>query len=525
MNELQENLLRRATIGDLIKRSAEKFGNRIALLSGGEKVSFRTFNEKSCQAANAFLELGVKKGDRVAFFTHNCLNYIYCRMGLAKIGAVPVPLNFMLRGAEITFIINDSEPKMLLVEDALIPEVLAVKESLSGVEQFGWFDFKNSVEKQQEWLDIDSFFSGKYPTTEPEVLIHSDDMATLMYTTGTESFPKGVVTSHLAYYMSMMHLSCDCNFRDDDTIIIDIPMFHIAGTTILLGAMTFGAKAIIEYAPDPMVTLKRTASDKITMWVYPPTLYQALPTVPGIESFDLSSLRKCISFGAVLQPVILEKWKKLKPDIEWRNYWGQTESSPLGTTSIPQDFESKINSIGLPDTTITLKVFDENDQELPTGKVGELVMRGPSIMINYWKNEEKTDETLAGGWLHTGDLGYIDEDGYVYFVDRKKDMIKSGGENVSSQEVEGVLLRHEKIAQVAVIGLPDDYWIEAVSAFVMLNPGADATEDELISYCKQDLAGYKVPKKVRFVDSFPMSANGKLLKRKLKDNYLQAHSN
>lgn len=521
MNELQENQLRRAVIGDLVTRSAERFGNRIALVSGQDEISFKTLNEKSCQAANAFLELGVKNGDRVAFFTHNCLNYIYCRMGLAKIGAVPVPLNFMLKGDEISFIINDSEPKMLLVEDSLIPEVTAVMQDIPGIEHFGWFDFKKDGEKPDGWLEVDSFFSGKFPASEPEAIIKSDDTATLMYTTGTESFPKGVMTSHLAYYMSMMHLAGDCDFKSDDVIIIDIPMFHVAGTTILFGAITFGMKAIVEYAPDPMVTLKRTVSDKVTMWVYPPTLYQALPTVPGFESFDLSSLKKCISFGAVMQPVILEKWKKIKPDLDWRNYWGQTESSPLGTTSVPENFEEKISSIGIPDTTLTVKVFDDDNNELPPGKIGELVMRGPSVMTGYWRNEEKTNAALAGGWLHSGDLGYKDEDGYVHFVDRKKDMIKSGGENVSAQEVEGILLRHEKVAQVAVIGLPDDYWIEAVSAFVMLNPGMEAAADEIVSYCKENLAGYKVPKNVYFVDSFPMSANGKLLKRVLKDNFLQ----
>ncbi len=519
LNRLQENLLRRATLGDLVTRSALRFGKRTALVAGQEMIDFKTLNEKSCRAANAFLKMGIAKGDRVAFMTHNCLDYIYCRLGLSKIGAAPVPLNFMLKGEEIVYIIQDSEPKAFFVEDSLVESIIPVRPRLPSVQHFGWFDFGSGKPIPADFVNMKDFLSDKYPATEPEVVIDSDDMATLMYTTGTESFPKGVVTTHLNYYMSMLHLACDCDFRREDVLVIDIPLFHVAGTTVLLASITFGSKAIIAYAPDPMNILRTTEAQKVTMWIYPPTLYHALPSIPGFEQFDLSSLKKCISFGSVMAPGTLESWKGIKPDIQWRNYWGQSESSPVGTTSAPEDFEEKINSIGISDTGVTVRVFDENDQELPPGQVGELVIRGPAIMNGYWRKEELTEKTLANGWLHTGDMGFMDQDGYYHFTDRKKDMIKTGGENVSSQEVESVILGHPHVNQVAVIGQPDEYWSEAVTAFIVPRPGQEIITEEIILFCKERMAGYKVPKKISVVAELPMSPTGKVLKRKLRDEY------
>ena len=218
---------------------------------------------------------------------------------------------------------------------------------------------------------------------------------------------------------------------------------------------------------------------------------------------------------------LLKQWREFLPQAEWRNYYGQTESSPLGSTLQPQDFERKINSIGTPHTGLEMKIFDENDQEVPVGQVGEIVMKGPCVMKGYFKNEQKTAETLRNGWLHTGDLGRFDEEGFLYFIDRKKDMIKTGGENVSSQEVEGILFKQGKIMQAVVLGMPDPIWGEAVTAVVVPFPGTTLKEEEVISYCKTNMAGYKVPKKVIFVSSMPTTPSGKVLKRLLKDQIMK----
>jgi len=524
MDPLQENLLRRATLGDLITRSALRFGSRTALVTGQERISFKELNDLSCRAANAFLGLGIGPGDRVAFMTHNCLEYICCRLGLAKIGAVPVPLNFMLKGEEIVYIINDAGPKAFLVEDALAGTVLAVADRLPGVTHFGRFGISGQAEKPAGWVDVKTFFDGSYPAEEPQVPVESGDMATLIYTTGTEGFPKGVMTTHLNYYMSILHLVCDCDFRRSDVIIIDLPLFHVAGTTLLLGSIAAGCCALIEYAPDPRNILRKTQEEGVTMWVYPPTLYAALLMMPDFKDLDLSSLKKCVTFGAVMPAALLERWKAVNPGLEWRNYWGQTESTPLGTTSSPDVFGDRAESIGIADTGVTVKVFDENDKEVPDGQIGELVIRGPAVMKGYWRNDDLTAETLRNGWLHTGDLGRRDASGHFYFVDRKKDMIKSGGENVSSQEVEGVLIRNPKVAMAAVVGMPDPYWMEAVTACVILKPGEEASEEEMISFCKGHLAGFKVPKRVLFLSQLPLSPSGKILKLLLKKELTQGQA-
>ncbi len=517
MNNLQENLLRRTTLGDLLTRSALRFGTRTALVYQGTLVSYQELNSKSCQAAHAFLQLGIERGDRVAFMTHNCLEYLYCRFGLAKIGAIPVPINFSLKAKEINFIINNSKPKLFFIEDSLVQEVLPIQDELPSIKEYGMFSLNNQHLVPEGWIDVRRFFSGSYSDSEIEVYVESDDTATLIYTTGTEGNPKGVMTSHLNYYMSIFHFVSDVNMNRDDVVLIDLPLFHVAGTTILMGALSTGAKACIEYAPDPINILKKTQDEKVTMWTYPPTLYYALPTMPNFQTYNLSSLQKCITFGSVMPKPVLEKWKKIKPDIQWRNYWGQTESTPVGTTSMPEDFEENTSSIGVPDTGVTVKILNEHGEEVKNGEVGELVIRGAAVMKGYWENEELTKQTLRGGWLHTGDLGYRNEKGQFFFVDRIKDMIKTGGENVSSLEVESVLQTHPKIAIAAVLGLPHPHWMEAVTAHIVVVKDQTATKEEIIAYCKEHLAGFKVPKEVTFWDQLPTSPSGKILKTVIRD--------
>lgn len=517
MHSLQENLLRRTTIGDLLTRSALRFGTRTAVVYQDILVSYQELNSKSCQAAHAFLQLGVERGDRVALMTHNCLDYLYCRLGLAKIGAIPVPINFSLKSHEINYIINNAKPKLFFLEDSLVPEVMLVKDTLHAIENYGVFSLHDPFHIPEGWIDVRSFFSDSYPDTEVEVYIESDDTATLIYTTGTEGSPKGVMTSHLNYYMSIFHFVSDVTLNRDDVILIDLPLFHVAGTTILMASLAIGAKTFLEYAPDPINILTKTQDHKVTMWTYPPTLYYVLPTVPNFNSYSLSSLQKCVSFGSTLPKPVLDKWKTIKPDLKWRNYWGQTESTPVGTTSIPEDFEENTSSIGIPDTGVTVKILNEHGEEAEDGEVGELVIRGAIVMKGYWENEELTAQTLRGGWLHTGDLGYRNEKGQFFFVDRAKDMIKTGGENVSSLEVESVLQSHPKIAIAAVLGMPHPLWIEAVTANIVLVKDQAATKEEIISYCKERLAGFKVPKDIIFWDKLPTSPSGKILKKAIKD--------
>lgn len=270
------------------------------------------------------------------------------------------------------------------------------------------------------------------------------------------------------FYITLMRGLADLNIGKEDTSLLSIPLYHVAGKYLLPEGINVGSTVVLEYAPNPLEIIELTQKEKVTYWVYPPTLYQILPSMPDFDKVDFSSLIKCVTFGSVMPVALLEQWKKILPQAEWRNYYGQTESPP-GTNLQPEDFERKIDSIGKPHTGLQIKIFDD-DQEVATGEMGEIVMRGPSVMKGYYKDPEKTAEATRGGWLHTGDLSRFDEEGFLYFVDRKKDTIKSGGENVSSQEAEGVLFKHEKVMQAAVIGLPHEYWGEAVAAVVVPRP-------------------------------------------------------
>ena len=515
---LKMNLLRRMNIGDLAKRTASKYPGRTAFVFKEHRISFKELNEQCCSFAHYFEEAGICKGDRVAFMTHNCLHYIYAWLGLAKIGGIINPLNFMLKGHEVETIVNDSEPKMFFIEDALIPQVGDSVKKMKSVETFGYIPIWGNA-KPDGWVNINDYMKPNRCSEEPEVEIDDDEPASLIYTSGTESLPKGVMNTHKNFFMTIMSGMADLDVNSEDTLILSIPLFHVAAKFLFLEALSIGATVVLEYSPNPVEILELTQKEKITYWVYPPALYQFIAAMPNYASFDITSLKKCISFGAMMPPVLHEKWKSIAPGIEWRNYYGMTESSPLGSTLMPKDFERKINTIGIPHSGIEIKIADDQDQELPAGETGEILMRGPSIMKGYFRNEEKTAETLRNGWLHTGDIGRFDDEGFLYFIDRKKDIIKTGGENVSSQEVEGILYKHDKVAQVAVIGLSDAYWGEVVSAVIVPKPGTSVTSDEIISFSKANLAAYKVPKKVIVIEKMPMSPTGKILKRLLKEEF------
>jgi len=292
-----------------------------------------------------------------------------------------------------------------------------------------------------------------------------------------------------------------------------------------------GAKGVMHYVVDPNALLEDVPKEKITFLLYPPTLYVGLLQlpVPNVDEFlskTFSTVKKCLSFGANMPEVIARRWmEKILPDAYWMNYYGQSELTPLGTTLQHKDILRSYEKseygepIGKPHMTIEMRVVDDKDNDVPIGDVGEIAVRSPSVMLGYYKMDEKTNETFKTGWHHTGDLARIDEEGNYYFVDRKKDIVKSGGENVSTYEVEGTIFNHPKVADVAVIGLPDPYWGEAVTAVVVPKSGDTIEEDEIIKFCKENLAGYKVPKHVFVTKEVPKNPSGKILKKDLRERY------
>ncbi len=521
LTSFEKNVVRRASVGDMLVRTAARNPGRRAFSFRGSSFTYEEFNEAVNRCANALAELGVGKGDRAAVLSHNCHQFVIYWWALLKLGAIVTPLNFMLKPEEIEYIINHSEPSIFFVEDSLVQNVEPVREKLVGVRHFGCIKLSGGS-VPQGWTDFESLCSGAYPADEPEVEIYPEDPASLLYTSGTESKPKGVLTSHLNYYIDILSSVFDLGIREDANIITGIPLYHVAAMYLFTAIVAVGASTVIEYAPDPKEILELTQSEKITHWVWPPALYSGLPMMPGFDDYDLSSLRQCVVFGSLAPPSVIEKWRSILPETGFMNYYGQTEMSPLGTTLKPEDFERKSTSIGKAHMPLHLKVFDPEDNEVAPGVPGELVARGPAVMLGYYRDEEKTAECFRSGWHHTGDLVSMDEEGFIYFIDRIKDVIKTGGENVASQEVEAMLYKCPGVADAAVIGVPHEYWSEMVAAVVVPVQGSELTEEDVTSYCKEHLAGYKVPKKVFIVDELPRNPSGKVIKKQLRDRFSKA---
>ncbi|MFW6080635.1 MAG: AMP-binding protein [Desulfosalsimonas sp.] len=519
LSSYEKNVVRRASVGDMLVRTAARNPDKKAFSFRDREFTYREFNEAVNRCAGSLAKLGIKKGDRAAIMSHNCHQFVIYWWALLKLGAIVTPLNFMLKPDEVKFIINHSEPVVFFVEDNLVENVTVVQNELSGVKHFGFISLSESGGKPEGWMDFDTLYADHLPAKEPELEIYPEDPATLLYTSGTESKPKGVLNSHLNYYIDITSSLFDLDIKDDARIITGIPLYHVAAIYLFTAVVAVGATTVMEYAPDPNEILDMTQNEKITHWVWPPALYTGLPMMPGFENYDLTSLKQCVVFGSLAPPAVLEKWRKILPEAGFMNYYGQTEMSPLGTSLKPEDFERKSTSIGKAHMPLLVKVVDHNDREVAVGEEGELVARGPVVMLGYYKDEEKTAETFRNGWHHTGDLVRMDEEGFVYFIDRVKDVIKTGGENVASQEVEAMLYNCPGVGDAAVIGLPHEYWSEMVTAVVVPAPGQQVTEEGVISFCKENLAGYKVPKKVIIVDELPRNPSGKIIKKQLKERF------
>jgi len=518
LNAVENHMLRRANVGDFIKRSAQIYPNDVILVDAKREVTFAELNVMVNRIANALLNAGMKRGDRISIISHPCIDFIALCYGALKIGGIINPINVALKGDEIEYIVNHADPSILVVEDALTAGIDAVRSKLKNVKQFYFFNL-TETKSSKEWKDIKDLIYSDANTDEPLVEAGDHDPATLIYTSGTESRPKGVLGSHLGLHFSTMHAVSDLDVRKDDALLLVAPLYHIAGILLCTTSIYMGAKIVVNTFPDPANIMEFTKNQKVTIWTFPPALLAVMPHMPGFSKDVVQTVSKIIAFGSALPKPTAEVWKGILPHVTMFNYYGQTESGPLGTLSSGEDIIAHPGSIGKPHRLVEVKIFNDSDKPVSVGEVGEIVIRGPSVMIGYLKDEEKTAQVFTNGWLHTGDLARIDEEGFFHFVDRKKDIIVTGSENVSSLEVEQFLLSHPKIGDAAVIGVPDSRWGEAVTAVIVPKPNETVSSEEIIAYCKEKIAGFKVPKKVFITDALPRSTTGKLLKTILREKF------
>jgi fatty-acyl-CoA synthase len=515
---LEQNLLSRNVVGDILLKSAARHPNKRVLRFRDRNYTYRELNETVNRCAHGLTELGIQKGDKAAILAHNSDHFIITWWALMKIGAVITPVNWMLKGEETRYIIDHSEAKAFFVEDTLIPSVVGIKDALKAVRTFGAIPL-TGTEIPEGWMNIEDLWRAGLPATEPRVEISHDDIATLLYTSGTEAAPKGVMNTHMNFVSTIPSALADTLIQRNEVMLGGIPLYHVAGMWMFTACTAVGALTLLEYIPDLGEILELTQEEKVTRWCWPTTVYINLPNMPGFENYDLTSLRVCQIFGSPAPPALLDRWREIAPGMVFMNSYGQTEMTPLGSSISGAELDERPDSVGRSMLPVELKIVGPDDKELPRGEVGEIVARGPNIMLGYYKEEEKTAQTQRNGWHHTGDLGRMDEEGYLFFVDRLKDMIKTGGENVASADVEVALFRHPKISDVSIIGLPDEVWGEAITAVVVPAPGESIDEEEVIAWSKENMARYKVPKRVVVVDELPRNPSGKVLKRELRTKY------
>ena len=509
------NIIYRDTIGDMARRAATKYGDKTAIVFRDLKLSFYDLEREARRFANLMASYGIGKGDRVAVYAYNSHYYPISMLGLAKIGAVQVPINYMLNAEEIAYITNHSGSRLFIVEDALYSMIAATQGQFSTVERWGFIPLGDAIIPEGYFNLVTEMQA--MTTEEPQVEVSAEDVVQIPYTSGTESKPKGAMLSHRAL-MSQYH-SCifDGQYETDDVSLHALPLFHCAQLhCFLMPYLYVGATNVIMHKADPLEMIRLIEKYQITHMFAPPTVWIGILNHPEFRNYNHRSLKKA-AYGASIMPVeVIKQLAVAFKGLKLWNYYGQTEMGPVATILKPEDQLLKPGSAGKPVLNVETRLMDDEGKFVPMGTVGEIVHRSGHVMSGYLNDPEKTEEAFAFGWFHSGDLGRFDEDGYLYVVDRKKDMIKTGGENVASREVEEVIYQYPGVEETAVIGLPDPKWIEVVAAVVVPKKGAIVIEKDLVAYCRERLAAFKCPKKILITDKLPKNPSGKILKRELK---------
>ncbi|HLM04724.1 MAG TPA: acyl-CoA synthetase [Blastococcus sp.] len=510
---------RQHSVGDLLHRTARRYPDKLAVVAGDRRFTYREFDVAVNRAAHALTERGMAKGDRLALLSHNSWQYAVLAFATAKLGVVLVPVNFMLGPDEIAFILRHSGASGMVAEDALAPtaeKALSTAGVTGGVR--GWIPLSGEA-AGDGWEDVDAWWTAG-PETPPEVPVGDDDPLRLMYTSGTESRPKGVMLSSRSLIAQYVSCAIDGGMDADDVELHSLPMYHCAQLDCFFSVDVYlGATSVILPGPDPAALLATIARERVTKLFCPPTVWISLLRHPDFDTTDLSSLRKGY-YGASPMPVeVLRELQRRLPDVQLWNFYGQTEMAPLATILRPHEQLPRAGSAGRASLNVETMLVDDDGNPVAPGEVGEIVHRSPHAALGYYEDEEKTAEAFKGGWFHSGDLGVMTEDGYLSVVDRKKDMIKTGGENVASREIEEAIYELDGVAEVAVFGISHPLWIEAVTAVVVPKPGASITPEDVEAHARARLAGFKRPKYVVLADALPKNPSGKILKRELRDRH------
>jgi len=503
-----------------IEENCKKYPERTCVVDGDIRLTYGEIEQRASRLARALAGMGVALGDRVAIFQTNCYQFVEMIYAIAKVGGIIVTLNFRLMGEETAYILNNSGAKILLVGDRYAGMIESIRKETPSLKQCICIG-----KPQPGMVGYEALLVAATDAPHPCAAVEKDDTAFLIYTSGTTGRPKGAMLTY-------DNVSCLFGEESESTIslgpmLVNVPMYHIAGINTASVTLHRAEKLVYLAQFEPGLFLDTIEKEAIACTYVVPTMLQAILDYPDFSRRNLSSL-KLVGYGASPMPLDLLLRAKRELPTDYANYFGLTEA--MGTISVCSQEDHKLegteeeiarkthrlSGIGHEIAGVDIRIFDDQDREVPAGAVGEIVARGRRIMKGYWGNPAATEETLRGGWLHTGDLAFMDEDRYLYLQGRKKDMIIRGGENIYPVEIEAVLENHPQVAEVAIIGVPDAYWGEIVKAVIVLKPGQKATQEEIIDYCKRHMASYKKPALVEFRTSLPRNAMQKVLKTVLR---------
>ena len=504
------------TIGNIVARNAVRYPDKEALIFEDVRLTWKDLNDRVNRLADAFLSLGLKKGDKVAMLSENVPAMVETNYALAKIGVVYFPVKTRLLPPDIAHLIDLSDAKALLFHPDFAEMVTGFKGDLKKVDTYIQIGGKTAKFAK----DYEKFLKKGKPK-EPEADVSPDDLYIFLCTGGTTGVSKLAMLTHANSLWAVYTTIEALKITTDDIGLQVLPLFHVIIDNCLNSLMAAGATVVLQHRFDPVEYMKNLSEEKVTVaMVVPPFLFNWIMGVPEAIAYDVTHVKTFVTAAATFPNDLKKEVQKYMPNASLYYSYGLTESSGGNATVLPPSHMfDKEGSIGAVNTVLDYRIVDDTGKDVKQGEPGELLLRGPSVITGYYKRDDETKETFRDGWLYTGDIVREDTDRFLYFVDRRKDMIKTGGENVFAKEVEDALISHAKVQEAAVFGLPDDTWGEKIHAAVVLHPGQEATEDELMAYAKEKLPGYKRPKVIYFLDMLPRNPSGKVLKYKMKDEY------
>jgi fatty-acyl-CoA synthase len=512
----------------LKRHAAQIFGRKVGVVCGEDRFTYREFNERADRLSAVLLRLGVQKGDRVAYLSFNCHRLLEAYYGVPQIGAILLAMNIRLSPEELTYILNDAAPRVLCFDPEFIPLVEALRLRAPSVEHY------LSLRDVKPLWALEKSYDELLAASEPADIdfreIDENAVAELFYTSGTTAYPKGVMLTHRNLYMHAFYTALGMRGSDRDVHIYTVPLFHVNSWGAPHIFTLLGGRHVMLRKFDPQTVLELVQREGVTRLQMVPAMIIALLNHPDFPRYDLSSVGEIMIGGAPANTALMQEVERKIPSCTVMGGYGLTETSPVITIAHIKEHladdpeEEKLRrkataGYALAGSEIRVVDLDGRDVAPDRRQVGEVVVRGDVVMEGYWRQPEATAAAIRDGWFHTGDLAVLDEEGYILIVDRAKDMILTGGENVASAEIERVLYLHSAVLECAVIAIPDQQWGEVAKAVITLRAGRQASEAEILDHCRKHLAGFKIPKSIEFADALPKGGTGKILKKVLREKY------